>query len=363
MKRFLCVLFGAMLFVSVAALGAYAVEGFATYSIPKDKVNAAGKYWTREKMKNAKPYPSTRKKGAVHRVPANTEEQLSGPPGMDPGDPGEGAPSRSAGRKGGLHGVWGPGIGADTAEMAGASTAGYNYPAPHTTFPVLDSLYGISTTPYPYRTIGKIFFTEEGEEYVCSGASIGGRAVLTAGHCVSDGAGTYHSNWIFVPSYQDGEEPYGEWTAFWLGTFREYHQEGDCGRDVGFAAVSDKNGKKLSQRVGFLGFYYNAGRIRHWNMFGYPADDPWDGEFMVETQASYAYVDDSVAPDATGIGTTQTEGCSGGPWIMKFKPGPKVAGTNFANGVNSYSNEDTGEIFSPYFDTRVKDLKDRAVAK
>ena len=53
MKRFLCVLFGAMLFVSVAALGAYAVEGFATYSIPKDKVNAAGKYWTREKMKNA----------------------------------------------------------------------------------------------------------------------------------------------------------------------------------------------------------------------------------------------------------------------------------------------------------------------
>ena len=37
--------------------------------------------------------------------------------------------------------------------------------------------------------------------------------VLTAGHCVNDGPGAFHTNWMFVPGYRDGARPYGTWTA------------------------------------------------------------------------------------------------------------------------------------------------------
>ena len=198
---------------------------------------------------------------------------------------------------------------------------GYDYPPPQTTFKVPPSLYGTTSTSFPYRAVGKVFFREGGADYVCSGSSIGGRAVLTAGHCVSDGKGRYHTNWVFVPSYQNNVRPYGIWSAFWLGTFPAWHNNGDFGRDVGFAAVTDHGGKKLSDQAGFLGFAWNRSRVKHWNDFGYPQASPWDGKYLVETQASYATTDTSFTPHTTGIGSTQTAGCSGGPWIKTFVPG------------------------------------------
>lgn len=363
MRKLLCILLGVVFLASVMAVAAYAEDQFATQVIPKDKVNAALKYWTKEKMRNAKPYPMPKRKGAVHRVHASPAEAPSGAPSLIEGYAGDSVPSAPLKGKSKAPAVLESPAAADMNEAVAAVTVGYNYPAPHTTFLVLDSLYGDTSTPYPYKTVGKIFFTEAGEEYVCSGASIGGRAVLTAGHCVSDGGGVYHTNWIFVPAYYEEEEPFGAWSATWLITFPEYHNGGDLARDVAFAAVANHAGKKLSQVVGNLGFASSVSRIKHWNMFGYPGDDPWDGEYMVETQASYAYEDETMTPRTTGIGTTQTEGCSGGPWIWKFKPGPRGGGTNYANGVNSYADEDIGEIFSPYFDASVKAMRDKAVAK
>jgi hypothetical protein len=54
-------------------------------------------------------------------------------------------------------------------------------------------------TQLPYKAIGKIYFTRAGMNYVCSGVSNGNCTVITAGHCVSDGQGHYHQNWIFKP--------------------------------------------------------------------------------------------------------------------------------------------------------------------
>lgn len=39
----------------------------------------------------------------------------------------------------------------------------------------------------PYKAVGKVFFTSQGANYVCSGSISGNNAVLTAGHCVSNG--------------------------------------------------------------------------------------------------------------------------------------------------------------------------------
>lgn len=47
-----------------------------------------------------------------------------------------------------------------------------------------------STTTYPWRTIGQINMqSSTGATYTCSGATVGARAVLTAGHCVHSGPG------------------------------------------------------------------------------------------------------------------------------------------------------------------------------
>ena len=204
---------------------------------------------------------------------------------------------------------------------------GYDYPPPETTFKVLPSLYGTTASTYPYSAVGKVFFSSAGSDYYCSGAAIGGRAVLTAGHCVSDGKGRYHTNWVFVPSYQNNARPYGTWSASWLETFPEWHYKADYGRDVGFAVVTDGSKTKLSAKVGSLGFAWNQSRVQHWNSFGYPVASPWRGKYLVETQASYATTDTAFTPNTTGIGTSQTEGSSGGPWIKAFAPGLPAAAT------------------------------------
>src|SRR6202000_1174704 len=69
--------------------------------------------------------------------------------------------------------------------------------------------------------VGKIFFTLDNEDYVCSGTLVGGAnpdVVLTAAHCGSgapekNGATEWATNWMFVPNYADGLMPYGEYTA------------------------------------------------------------------------------------------------------------------------------------------------------
>lgn len=57
----------------------------------------------------------------------------------------------------------------------------------------------------PYKAIGKIYFTRAGINYVCSGVANGNNTVITAGHCVSDGQGHYHTNWIFKPGIKFDE--------------------------------------------------------------------------------------------------------------------------------------------------------------
>ena len=68
----------------------------------------------------------------------------------------------------------------------------------------------------PVDHIGKVFFTMGGANYVCSGnavASANKSTVATAGHCVNQGPGAFATNFIFVPAYDNGAEPYGRWTA------------------------------------------------------------------------------------------------------------------------------------------------------
>ena len=73
------------------------------------------------------------------------------------------------------------------------------------------------------RTVGKLFFSDGGGDYVCSAAAISTRKrdqVITAGHCVHTGPNVglleqphFFRNWVFVPRYHRGRAPEGKWVA------------------------------------------------------------------------------------------------------------------------------------------------------
>ena len=119
--------------------------------------------------------------------------------------------------------------------------------------------------------------------------------------------------------------------------------------------TNNNAGQKLSLKVGNLGFAWNQTRNKqHWDAFGYPAQSPWDGREMVQTEAEWARDDNpGCTPSTVGIGSGQRPGCSGGPWVRVFYPNA-VGTNNYANGVFSYyyTNQPNG-MYSPYFDTSV----------
>lgn len=310
-------------------------------------------YWTEERMKNAIPYPMHSPKGIPMLRPAGTiPVPADGEPGSRPGGYPKSKESLLSKE------IGSPELLPLVEPLGDERTPGdhgYPFPFPFTRYEVLSSLY----KTYPYRTIGKVFFTEGSQNFVCSGSSIGGRKVLTAGHCVSDGSGNFHTNWAFAPAYRDGNRPYGTWAAYKLCTFTAWHNSGEWCRDVGVAVVRDKNGRMLSQRVGWLGFAWNLdSEHMHWNLFGYPAEGAnFNGERMIQCEASFArwtaaWWDQDCVPLPQCVGCDMTGGCSGGPWIRHFKPGV-VGATNYANSVNStfyLDNRVAGGLCGPYFD-------------
>jgi V8-like Glu-specific endopeptidase len=294
-------------------------ESPVPYQVSEAEVAQTETYWTQERMAQARSYPLRKLKG----TPAHRGASVPATPN------------------------------------------GYEYPPPQTTF-VWDSAKALNLyTQYPFKAIGKVFFTEDGNDFVCSGTSVGGRAVLTAGHCVSNGKGTYHANWIFVPAYSkvsansNGyKAPFGRWTAEWLWAFDDFHLNSSLCRDVAFAVTENKEGMTLSKRVGALPINVNQPSSQHWNQFGYPADPPYDGHYLVQTQASFsAYANQRVsvtcAPQPVGMGSTQTGGANGGPWILGLDPYELNAGGNYVNSISSFGYKE-GEMFGPYFDDEVK---------
>lgn len=234
-----------------------------------------------------------------------------------------------------------------------ATSGGYNYPPPNTRYEVFDSYKA-----YPYRCVGKLFFKRNGKSYVCSASSIGGDAIWTAGHCLHAGnnkGSGWSTNVIFVPAYKDGSAPYGQWHVkrSWVRT--SWYKNGipkGLAQDMGGAIVYKKNGKRLSQVVGWLGFSWNFSKYQHWNQFGYPAASPFNGKRLITCGSSYAYNGNvGASPSPIGVGSDLTGGSSGGPWVMKFGTG------NYVNGLNSYRRSNKkDEMYSPYFNNNAKSL-------
>jgi V8-like Glu-specific endopeptidase len=318
-------------------------------------------YWTPERMADAKPMtavfdeadPQTYGDGLDERqVASEGEEVLPGyAPGWKPGrrrQP-EADETHTITRDDPL---WGIATG-ETAE--GAQPQHGSKPSNPRTGP-----YGpfqrwrdfTSRTGYPTSTLGKLFFTLNGINYVCSASVIHRNTLITAGHCNSDGNGTFATNRLFCPSYNKGEHPTrGCWPVVASKTSFNWHNNGDPDYDYA-CLITSTTGTKVNNSIGnvtgWLGRAWNWSPSQAVRTFGYPAAAPFDGNRLTTTASTEWYIHDfrSGGQVSKIIGSDLTGGSSGGSWILGWQRGGEPSdsdgnsvtdpGSNWVNGVNSH---------------------------
>lgn len=207
-------------------------------------------------------------------------------------------------------------------------------------------------------TSGRVFFTYQGRTASCSGNAVTSEnhsTVITAGHCVKlDGA--WHTDWVFVPGYHDGQRPYGSWTAAELLTTPQWEASEDVNDDIGAAVVTPVDGQRLTDVVKGQGLAFDTGYDLDVYAFGFPAADPYDGEQLVYCSGT-AFRDPLLTSDH-GLACDMTGGSSGGPWFTEFD---ETTGTGLQTSVNSFGYTLLpGQMFGPYFGAEAQQLYDTA---
>ncbi|MFK4224136.1 trypsin-like serine peptidase [Streptomyces sp. NPDC019890] len=208
------------------------------------------------------------------------------------------------------------------------------------------------------KTSGRVFFTFQGRTASCSGDSVtsqNGSTVITAGHCVKY-QGSWHTNWVFVPAYSNGQAPYGQWSATKTLTTPQWQASEDINYDVGAAVVAPLNGQKLASVVGAQGLSFNGGYNKQMYAFGFPAAAPYDGTKLVYCSGNSSK--DFLFSQDHSLGCNMTGGSSGGPWFTSFS---ESAGTGLQASVNSFGYTFLpNRMFGPYFGNDAKALYDKA---
>lgn len=211
------------------------------------------------------------------------------------------------------------------------------------------------------KTAGRVFFLFNGVKASCSGDAVtsGNKSVvITAGHCVKY-QGSWHTDWVFVPGYDDGNAPHGEWVAATTLTTPQWEASEDINYDVGAAVVSPLNGRYLTDVVGGQGIAFNQPRNQAMYSFGYPAASPYDGTKLIYC-AGTTFTDFLLSRD-NGLRCDMTGGSSGGPWFLSFD---ETTGMGVQNSVNSFGyNFLPGYMFGPYFGSDAQTLYNTAAAR
>jgi V8-like Glu-specific endopeptidase len=217
-----------------------------------------------------------------------------------------------------------------------------------------------------FRVNGAIFFAFGLFGYGrCSGTAVrsGNKSVvITAAHCINSGGrhgGWFQGRWAFVPGYRFGQRPFGVFPARWIDTTRQWRISGSENFDVG-AAVLGKNqrGELLGEAVGGDKIAWNLKRQQTFDVHGYPAEEPFDGETQRVCRETpfLGHDPESVlfpGPLNLAVACQVTGGASGGGWTIHG---------DTLNGVTNYGYFDgTTPDFGAYFGKEVARLYGRAV--
>jgi V8-like Glu-specific endopeptidase len=320
-----------------------------TKSIDNTAASAGSNYWTTQRMSGARPLTPPHNGAAVSPSPsmphmatpssgANATQQSS--PGAGPLIPPSQLPP--AVKKGSalspaqMQDLYG-----SADESAPVPAANSKYGLPFTTSQVQPAATRLS---YPFSTAGKLYGTDPyAGDFVCSASVLRPDIMVTAGHCVyAPAMGTKPAHWMtnykFVPAYDNGTEPFGEWfpiaegtTASWAGGDGSVPN----GQDVGMLSMGRQSVKVDDTRIGdvtgYLGYLTQALQGAAITMLGYPCNLDYCS-IMERTDAGSSV---NGANNTVIFGSASAGGASGGPWMQDFGTDPvPTGGTTYALGLN-----------------------------
>lgn len=214
------------------------------------------------------------------------------------------------------------------------------------------------TSNYPFRAAGKLFFKIGTGNYICSASLIKRGLVVTAAHCVANfGKSQFYSSWQFVPGYSSGSAPYGTWTVRKARVMTSYYAGTEtcatagvvCPNDVAVLELNAQSGAYPGTNTGYFGYGWDGygftgsgvsnNNLTQVTQLGYPAG--LDSGAIMERTDSYGYTSSSSSYN-TIIGSQQTGGSSGGPWLVNFGLAPTVTNSVANQGSEAGSNRVVG---------------------
>lgn len=305
-------------------------DSVASFTATTAAATAGVEYWTRKRMANAKPYQVRPGASTGMGQGARTAASPTGPRVTVPPAAG--------------------GLGSNVIAPQAAAALARPY------------------TNLPDRLNVKVFFTgATGGNFVCSGTIVNSstkRMVSTAGHCVSDGVGGWHTNVVVVPGYSSqcngcGDAPFGRWPARVVTTLSEWHLFSNLKQDVGYIVTKDRNRTRIVNQLGGHGTKFNVARSQQFRSYGYPQAAPFDGFNQYVCPSSRLANDNPTSgpgPLTMRISCDMTGGSSGGGWLIKAS-----GGLGFVNSVNSYKyvggpKANENHMYGPYFGNEALDL-------
>lgn len=204
---------------------------------------------------------------------------------------------------------------------------------------------------FPWRTIGKLFFTSDGQDWVGSASVIAREGLLTVAHNLYNiPTRSWSANLWFYPAYDSGGSAYGAFSCreFWV---TDEYVHGDRDYDVGLMRMNEHGGHPIGAIVGHLGYSINRQPERSWIAVGYPGAYHEGQRMMAEEGHFTRMIDNNMAVGMQGV---LAHGTSGGPWLL-------FGDLAVVNGVHTFGRrlEYPDEVFSPYFGSWVGDFIQR----
>lgn len=217
----------------------------------------------------------------------------------------------------------------------------------------------LSDAPEVPSSVGKMFFTVDGEDRACSAETVNNdhkNVVMTAAHCVfHKDLDDWVSNVTFVPAYYDGKAPYGKWEGKNKRVMKGWNENGyKTDYDVGLFSVHKNNDQNIVNAVGGNGYSWNYDATQEdiW-VHGYPAE-PNDGEIP-----HYVNGDTTERSNGDAIlsysGDLNPSGMSGAPYYRDYS---KNDDTAHIYTVHSRSNKDSKRMYAYPFEENVDDMID-----
>lgn len=221
---------------------------------------------------------------------------------------------------------------------------------PFTTKNAFGSATSAPTNSYPWRATGKLWMRFGSSWFVCTASMIKKGIAVTAAHCVHNygrGASGWPNRVIFEPARHFTSYPYGWYEASYIRIPTVYYNGTDnctvrgvvCENDLAVLSLRPKSGLYPGNRVGWYGYGTNGygytsflGRTAaQLTALGYPASLN-TGRGMMRTDSLGYYA----TPNNVLMGSDQSGGSSGGPWIVNFGMDPSRSGNPLpsANAAN-----------------------------